>query len=209
MKNIFILLICISPCFVLSQQKAVTELGEEVVLYEDGTWAYLSPDVKKDVEIPINPTPFEKMSTSSFLLKSNSINAGFWLNPKKWSFKKAIDNPDAEYELQLKDGDLYGMVISEAVEIPITTLKNIALENGRAVAPDLKIIKEEFRHVNGLKVLLLQMHGTMQGIKIAYNGYYFSNASGTLQFITYTSQNLMKEYMNESEELLNGLVEIE
>jgi hypothetical protein len=190
------------------QLKAVTETGEEVILYDDGTWKYQNEDEAEVKGIPTNSNKFEKSDESTFLLKSSKLNVGIYIDPKKWSFKKATDNPDAEYELQLKDGDLYGMVITEKVEIPIEALKSIAVENAKSVAPDLKIVKEEYRIVNGIKVLLLQMNGTMQGVKFSYYGYYYSNTNGTVQFITYTSQNLMDSYRPQSEKLLNGLVEI-
>jgi len=210
MKRITLLLICLSLISVVrAQQKAVTETGEEVILFEDGTWKYQNEDDLEKTEIPINPKAFKKDNNSTFLLKSNNLNVGFWINPKLWSFKKATNNPDAEYELQLKDGGLYGMIISEKVEIPLETLKSIVLENGRSAAPDLKIVKEEYRIVNGLKVLLLQMNGTTQGIKFSYYGYYFSSTNGTVQFITYTSQNLLDSYRKECDILLNGFVEID
>ena len=98
-------------------------------------------------------------------------------------------------------------MISEKIEIPLETLKSVALTNAKSVAPDIKIINEEYRTVNGLKVLMIQMNGTTQGIKISYYGYYFSNSSGTVQLLTYTSQNLMDSLKNESDKLLNGLVE--
>jgi len=209
MKRLAVLVFCmLSIIIVRAQQKAVSETGEEVILYDDGTWKYQNKDYLKETEIPTNSKAFKKDDNSTFLLKSNKLQVGFWLDPKIWSFKKATENSEAEYELQLKDGDLYGMVISEKVEIPLKTLKSIALENGKAAAPDLKIIKEEYRTVNGLKVLLLQMNGTMQGIKFSYYGYYFSSTNGTVQFITYTSQNLFKGYRKECEKLLNGLVEV-
>ncbi|MEZ4984867.1 MAG: hypothetical protein R2795_07495 [Saprospiraceae bacterium] len=191
-----------------AQQKAVTETGEEVLLYDDGTWEYINENTLPLSEIPINPTTFSKDDESSFLLKSSKIDMGFWLNPKVWSFKKASGNEDAEYEFQLKDGDLYGMIISELIEIPLETLKTVALNNARSVAPDVKVIKEEIRMVNGLKVLHLQMNGTIQGIKFSYYGYYYSNADGTVQFITYTAQNLIESYESKCENLLNGMVEL-
>ena len=79
------------------------------------------------------------------------------MNTNKWSFKKATVNKEAEYELRLKDGDLYGLIITEAISIPLETLKSIALENAKNVAPDIRVIKEEFRNINGNKVLLIQM----------------------------------------------------
>lgn len=208
MKKVILLLIyLLSIVSIYAQKKAVTELGEEIILFENGTWEYIDKDNIKVTEIPTNSKSFKKDKTSSFLLKSKKLNVGVWLNPKKWSFKKPTNEAEGEYELQLKDGDLYGMIISEKVEIPLPTLKFIALENGKEAAPDLRIVKEEYRTVNGLKVLLLQMNGTMQGIKFSYYGYYFSNTNGTIQFITYTSQNLLDSYLKESETLLNGFVE--
>lgn len=131
------------------------------------------------------------------------------MDPKLWSFKKQTENEAAEYKLLLKSGDLYGMIITEKVEIPLETLKSLALANGQKVAPDLKIVKEEYRNVNGLKVLLLEMSGTTQGIKFSYYGYYYSNTNGTVQFITYTSTKLLNSYKSKIEILLNGLVELE
>ena len=209
MNKLTLVLISVLTVFMSQAQiKAVTEIGEEVILYNDGTWKYQNDNQLLEEEIPTNPNKFKKNKESTFLLKSNKFNAGIYINPKKWSFKKATNNEEAEYEFQLKDGDLYGMVITEKVEIPLETLKSIALENGKSVAPDLRIVKEEYRIVNGLKVLFLQMNGTMQGIKFTYYGYYFSSTNGTIQFITYTSQNLLDSYKPECEKLLNGLVEI-
>lgn len=194
---------------VSAQQRAVTELGEEVILFSDGTWRYANQEVVETKVIPTNPKTFEKDKSASFMLKSKKAKVGFWLDPKQWSFQQATDNPDAEYDLQLKGEDLFGMIITEKMEIPLESLKSIAFENGRAAAPDLEIVKEEYRNVNGIKVLCLQMNGTLQGIKFAYYGYYYSNEGGTVQFITFTSQQLLKSYEKDCEKLLNGLVRMD
>lgn len=198
----------LSISLIQAQQKAITEIGDEVILYNDGTWIYQNIDQASENEIPINPEKFEKDEKSTFLLKSNNLNVGFWLNPKLWSFSKALESPDFEYQLQLREGDLYGLVITEQVEIPLKLLKKIALDNAREAAPDVKIIKEEYRTVNDLKVLQLQFSGTMQGLKFSYYGHYFSNENESVQFITYTSPKLLEKYKPEIEKLLNGLVEI-
>lgn len=191
-----------------AQKKAVTEIGEEVILYDDGTWKYQNEDQKLENIIPTNPNKFEKDKGSTFLLKSNKFNVGIYINSKKWSFKKAVNNEVAEYELQLKGEELFGMIITEKIEIPLELMKTIALENGKASATDIKIVKEEYRIVNGLKVLHLQMNGNVQGFKISYYGYYFSNGKGTIQFVTFTSQNLLDNYKSECDKILNGLIEI-
>lgn len=207
-KQSILLTLCIFITGMLSAQKtAITDDGEEVILYEDGKWEYKnSEDVKEVEEISTNKTKFKTPSGSTFLLKSKVGNFGFKLNPKKWSFKKSKADEDSEYELSLKGKDLYSMIITEETEIPIMLLRSIALENARSVASDMKIDREEYRIVNGNKVLLLQMSGTMQGLKFTYFGYYFSNENGTLQYLTYSAANLMPKYKKECEELLNGFI---
>jgi hypothetical protein len=207
-KKLLSLFCLLVVCSTFAQQKAITERGEEVILFNDGTWKYENEELLPEKEISTNPIKFTKHKESTFLLKSKKFNVGFYLNPKIWSFSKASDNPSAEYEFQLKEGDLYGMVITEKVEIPLETLKSIAFENAKALAPDLHILKEEYRVVNGLKVLLLQMNGTLQGIKFSYYGYYYSSPEGTVQYVTYTAQNLLESYIPEIEKLLNGLIKI-
>jgi hypothetical protein len=205
--TIFLLLCFITACS-FGQIKAVTETGKEVILYYDGTWKYTDDIDKPKSDIQTNPQEFRKPDNATFLLKSTKLNLGFWLDTKKWTFSKAKSNPEAEYELNLKNGDLYGMIITENIEVPLESLKELVMKNGQSVSPDIHIVKEEYRTVNGLKVLLLQSDGTIQGVKFSYYGYYFSSKNGTLQFIMYTAQNLLSRYLKECEEVLNGMVEV-
>jgi hypothetical protein len=50
------------------------------------------------------------------------------------------------------------------------------------------------------------MEGFISGINIAYSGYYFSNGTGSVQLLTYTSKALVEEYQTVMEDLLNGIV---
>ena len=210
LKKIQLLLLCLSLIFgVHAQKKAVTESGDEVILYNDGTWKYTSNnhDTSESV-IKTNPDKFIKNNSSTFLLKSNAFNVGIWLDPKKWKFEKTKDGSETEFELSLKNEELYGLILSEKAAIPLESLKEVALINGKKAAPDLEIVKEEYRYVNGIKILLLQMNGTVSGVKFTYYGYYFSNDNGTLQFLTYTTQSFFAKYKKDAEALLNGLTEI-
>lgn len=191
-----------------AQIKAVTETGDEVWLYTDGTWKYVNEDISKFAVIQENPAKFEKDQGSTFLVKSTILNMGVWIKTSDWSFKKGEDGETAEYYFQRKGEDLYAMMISEKIPIPIDNLKTIALENAKKAAPDVKVEKEEYRNVNGIKVLMMKMSGTIQGIRFTYYGYYYSNDSGSLQFISYTGESLFKKYKTDIEKLLNGLVEL-
>ena len=191
-----------------AQISAVTETGDPVILYEDGTWVYLNAEQIENVPIPINEKKFFKGDNSTFLVKSKKLNIGIWIDPKKWSFTRGTENDAFEYQFQKKGDDLYAMLISEKMQIPIETLKRVAVENAMGVAPDIKIVKQEYRTVNGIQVLMLRMEGTIQGMEVTYFGYYYSNSNGTIQLISYTGQNLFSGFKDDIVDFLNGLVEI-
>lgn len=100
------------------------------------------------------------------------------------------------------------MLISEKLQVPIETLKAIAIKNAKSAASDIRVIKEEYRNVNGIQVLTMQMTGTIQGVRFTYYGYYYSNLNGTIQLVTYSGENLFNDYLADIELFINGFVEI-
>ena len=204
MRLFFLVFICFVVNSSIAQTKAVTENGDEVMLYEDGTWGYIKETKSHFDSIPTNTQRFSKTAALTFSIKSKTIPASIFYNTSKWTMKKA-ESP-SEYTFTHKTLDVYGMFISEQIEIPIENLRTIALQNAQEVAPNCEIVKEDFRMVNGKKVFFMQMNGTTQGIKFTYLGYYYSNQSGTFQFVTYTAQNLLAKAQAEMFELLNGVV---
>ena len=201
--SILILTFCMLSEKLYSQTNAITEFGDNIILYDNGTWEF--KEIRSLSETRKNPKTFNKPNASSFLLKSKKANIGIWLNNKKWGFEKATNNVDAEYEFNFKNGDVYAMAIIEEVEIPLETLSSIALETLIEASPNARIINKEYRNVNGLEVLFMRMDGTIEGIDFSYFGYYFSNKSGTIQLITYSSKNVIDKYKNQCEEFLNGI----
>lgn len=200
----FIFAFSFAFCKVYAQIPAVTATGEEVILYEDGTWAYADGSDSEVTPIDENPAEFFKPTDASFMVSSKRVGVGVWINPKLWEFTKSATNEDAEFQFGRRNEDCYAMLITERIEIPLSTLMDIALTNARAVAPDIKVVKKEYRNVNGVRLLYMQMNGTTQGIKFSYMGYYYSSAEGTIQLVAYTSQDLLGKYKNMMEELLNG-----
>jgi hypothetical protein len=190
-----------------SQTKALTSDGNEVLLFNDGTWKYVDgKSANESREILTNATIFKKNAVSTFEVKSKKVNASVFINPKKWKFNPGESGDAGEYDFEFRNGDVYGMIITERTEIPLEALKDIAVKNARDVAPDIDVAEEEYRMVNNKRVLCLQMNGTIKGIQFSYFGYYFSSPNGTIQFLTYTSKNLFLDNRNEMEELLSGLV---
>ena len=203
-----LLIICLYATNSYTQIKAVTESGDEVVLFDDNTWKYIDDSLSEAKEIPTNNFKFRKDRKATFLVKSKRIDIGIWLNTKEWSFKKAKSNEAAELTFELKNGDLYAMIISEKAQIPLLSLRELAISNAKEVAPDVKIDSEEYRTINGTKILMLQMSGTTQGVKFKYYSYYYSSSKGVAQIVTYTALNLFEDYKDKMERLLNGFMEL-
>ncbi len=139
------------------------------------------------------------------VVTGSNVNYSISYDTSKWTATSAGVGEDAEYEFEHVDGDVYALIIPERIELDYDTLKQIALENAQAVAPDAQITMEENRTVNGVDVLAMKISGTLYGIAFEYYGYYYGGAAGTIQFITYTSQNLTSAYEGDLTELLNGL----
>lgn len=206
MKKMMVVATLTWSIIAVSQIKALTETGDEVLLFENKTWQYVDKSIDQITEIKLNAKPFTKSDGATFLIKSSINDAQVYIDPKKWQFTKNVDNPDAEYEFTAKGIELYAMLINEQIELPLATLKSVAIEAARKVAPDLKLVNEEYRMVNGHKVLHLELSGTMQGIKFTYYNYYLSNEKGSTQFVVFSSQNLIKRYKADAEKLVNGLI---
>ena len=90
----------------------------------------------------------------------------------------------------------------------LEALRTIALDNGKEAAPDIKVVKEDRRVVNGKEILFMQLEGTITGIPFTYLGYYYAGPAGTIQTLTMTGQNLLDEYRGDMMEFLNGFTVI-
>ena len=201
MKIPFIVLAAASIVF--CQTKAITDNGSEVVLYNDGTWKYVS--LVDSAKIDTNPTPFEKSKTATFLVRSKNGPVGFWINPRKWKFERNEES-GAEYAFESKDQSVFATVFVEKLDIPLMNLRNIAIENAKDAAPDVRIVHEELRTVNGNLVLMLEMRGTIQGINFTYINYYMTEKKCAIQLVTYQVTSGLDENRKKAETFLNGLV---
>lgn len=212
MKNIILILLFTS--FInaaICQINALTDNGKEVLLFGNGTWKYkndttIDLNINTDVDtLKTNPINFHKETNAVFLVKSNVFNIGTYINPQKWIFKPREENQtNPEYSFRSKDENGYAILITEKIHIPLKNLRDIALINAQKSNPDARIVKEEYRTINNVKVLCLELKSTVHGIAFTYLGYYYTNQHGTCQFVAYTFDSLYDETKNELEDLLNG-----
>ena len=201
-------LLCVSLAAQAATQRGITEKGDEVLLEDDGTWHYLKapPEAAANAPVSVNAVRFTRAKDAIFPVRSSRNNAVVYIHPKKWTFSKSTKNGAAEFAFQSVDGDLYAMLITERIMIPLDTLGLAALNNMRKVAPDAELIKQEYRYVNDRKVLYMRMSATVQGIKLVYTGYYYSDEGGSTQLVAYTSQNLVQLRTAAIDEFLGGFM---
>lgn len=193
MKIIFIAIIVLLATTSCSNKSAISNSGNGAQL-------------DSAVRIGTNRNKFEKPDGSSFLLKSINNNSAYWLNMDKWKYQKVNKKSAAEYKFNREGKLLYGFAINEDIHIPLELITDLALVNAQKAASDARIVKKEYRTVNGNRVLFMEMNATNKGIEFAYLGYYFSDKAGSTQLVAFTPKSLVNQYRQDINNLLNGLV---
>ena len=203
----FSLFLCLPGYASAQTLRAITQDGKLVILNPDGTWTYAEQGTQK----PDTPGGREqgrepairlfKGKTPVELKRGNYV---LWLDATKWQVNKKQEDADRTTFAHVK-GDAYAMAITERISIPIATLKKLAVNNVQEFAPGAKVTLDEMRRVNGLQVVCLKLAASIQGIEFTYYGYYHSNSQGTIQLLTYTSNNLFDEFQADFTDFLNSL----
>ena len=178
--------------------KARTESGKEVILLPDGTWKYVteaSPESSSAASKPIGATTLFKAPQGGF---------GIWYDKTKWTMEPQTDD-QGRLQFKLKRGDAYAIVLIEELNIPLATLKEVALQNAKEAAADAQIVFQETRTVNKKEVLCMKLDGTIKGISFRYYGYYYGGKLGSIQLLTFTGRDLFSKYEQDLTDFLNGL----
>jgi hypothetical protein len=214
-KIVFNFIFILFTSFSLSANEgvdAITEDGQGVVLYSNGTWAFklepILPQIKKNKKVKILPTPTP--------VKNKKVNPKSILKGKHNAYKIVYDNTlwkktssandDAEIQLEHKAGNGFAMVIFDRSPISLEDLKKQVLTTMRSVASKVEIISEEKKRIKGHQIMLLKINSTIEDTPFSYFNYYASGKWGTIQFVTYTASALMADYEADFTTLLDGLV---
>jgi hypothetical protein len=131
-----------------------------------------------------------------------SGKAAISIDPSLWKETKSSQGNQRIF--QHINGDAYAMVITERIPTTLNELRGRALNDARGTDPDLKIVEEKLRRVNGTDQLMLHMEGKVDGIPMAVLGNYYSGLWGTVQVLTCTRPKLFRKYRHDFEDFLNG-----
>ncbi len=153
--------------------------------------------------------------SATYPLKGKAVPYTLWVDPQRWGLiDTARVNPLAEYALAHRPsgGNIYAMVIAEAIEVPKDKLKSLVLEQFRQQLPDAHIQGEAKRLVDGAELLCLRIEGTLKQLgdvsltlPATYFGCYYAGQPGTIQIVTYaTNPKLFVQYQKDIGDLMDG-----
>jgi hypothetical protein len=216
MKQSYLLIISIFFFqFSYEQIKGYAENGDKIILYTNGTWKYadsvksqetINDSSLKNDTIAINIKEFKKRIEPNNFVKSKKVDLGVHIDNSEWGVRKGSKNDNYEYRFLDKSIDCFAVLISESTnDIPLQNIPELILENIYSISTDAVLVNQEYRMVNGLKILCLQINGSKKRLKYSMLSYIYEDQTGIIQLDAYTTQKWFKKRYNDLEEFLNGL----
>jgi hypothetical protein len=186
-----------------AQITAITEKGSAVILFSNGTWRYLNDSVKVPT---LDPPHYTIPVSSTAVLKGEETRYVVWYNNNKWNLLPDTAFASSEYAFEDQSGELIAIIIAERTQIPLTTVREAAINSFKKNGSECRIAEEQKIWVNGTEGLLLKIDALVDGIPVSYLNGYFSTREGTFQLITYTAYNLFDLHRGDMIELISGFV---
>ena len=172
--------------------------GRQVTLKPDGTWVFVTPPAEPSAAAP----KYTKSAAATKKVDAPYGQFAVWIDPNRWN---ELKREPGKILFQHTNGQAWALIFAEALGVPTGVLKEAALENARSADPNMHVVFEERRIVNGREVLCMKMEGNLKGLPFRYYGYYYGGASGSIQVVTYTLQSAFDQNEPDFTELLSGL----
>lgn len=179
--------------------KATTEDGKQVLLLQDGTWKYAQPAPPDE---KAGQSSYTKATAATQVLSINKGAASLSFDPNEWTISDQTDPNRTTFEH--KSGDLYATVLAERIQTSLEALKSLAVQNAKNAATSFKILDDDTRVVNGVKVAHMRFQATIKEIAFILEGYYYAGPAGSIQVVTWSGANLYPEYKQVIQDFLDG-----
>ena len=205
--------------FTQAQTLAITEGGDTVYIYDNGTWSYeidenyveannINTLLSVPIEIDSLNGVFVLDAKCNKLVSSKLNQFDFNYDASKWKrIPPASLNPDAEFAFQNKETDIWCAIITEVTEIGKENILKIAkytMEQNTGASVTIRAVENRF--VNGSDVLRGSFNAMINGIDFIFDTYYYSDERGTTQVTTWTSHSIYNTNDTEIHNFLNGFV---
>ncbi|MEM9918426.1 MAG: hypothetical protein AAF990_10045 [Bacteroidota bacterium] len=203
----------------LAQITAVTEKGDTIYVYNDGTWTFTDDREQKADPIGLNFLNEElRVDTleGSFTVSENAQKevisrlGTFRLkyDDKNWNRVPAGTlNAEAEMAFKHKEKEIYAIIIAEEIEVGLENIVKIAVKNMKdRTGSDIQQHKTQLKTVNNVPLINGVYGISASGLELTFDSYYYSGKAGTIQFLSWTGSSLYPKYADIIEEFHNGLV---
>ncbi len=205
-----------------TQVRAITEAGDTIYVYNDGTWSFTLENKEGDLDAQLEYLSMELdidtldqiFEADKTLTKEVASKFGFFKIKYDDKYWKRIPpgelNAVAELAFKAQERDIFCMVISEEIGVgAIPALKTAVNSLREKLNGEVKILKVEDRTVNGVKVVRGVFELKLSGITMIFDTYYYSSDKGTVQFTIWTAANLWEKYEADIDRFHNGFIIID
>ena len=200
-----------------AQTLAITEYGDSIYVFNDGTWSFSPTEpmmieelgfLEKELTFKKNDAKFSVPDSSTEVLESGLGFFTWAYNREEWMRMRPEElNPLAEFAFKHKEKDIYAMAISEEVSMDVETIVKVALDGMETnTGSEVDIRRLEFREVNGKEMAMGRFLLDFGGMNLVFENYYLTCEEGTVQVLTWTAANIFPKYENLMQDMLNGLV---
>lgn len=156
-----------------------------------------------------NATPYEHLKNKEAIrmLKSTVMPADFYYNSDEWkSIPPKTLNESAEFSFMHLTKPIYAIAITEASHLSIMSLRKTVLVNLYRVVDSASIFKQEWRMVNGYRMLAMGVKTNISNNDYIYFWYLYSGPFGICQFVAWTDEQSFKINQYFIENILDGIV---
>ena len=180
--------------------------GETVNLVADAVAAAADEAARVLVDIPV----LKRLRDLTFISRGDEIDVievlgGAAIIRYQNSSWEEQDFDDVDGRLFFNESDLFFVaLIDEASQIPIDSMPDIAMMNLREVGTDVIEIMRGERNINGNRFTFIEYSANIGDLEVAYLGLYYSDASGTLQIVGWSTSNIFGGTRGKIERFASG-----
>lgn len=202
-----------------AQIKAVTENGDTIFVYNDGTWSFTEKEASpmdaqlsfldRELNIDTIQETFKVAESATKEAKNKFDLFKIMYDEKKWDRipPGKLNNEEAEMAFISKEKDIYSLVIAEEAEIGQENILKIALGMmEKRTGGTVELLNVQQRTVNGTGILSGQFKVDISGMILTFDSYYYSSPKGTVQFTTWAGSSVWEKNQKVVKEFLNGLI---
>lgn len=216
---VFLLVGLALQSYLKAQTTAVTEEGDTIYVYPNGTWSFeyeedfvhektMEDFLSLQLKIDTIADPFIYDSKVNKELTTQIDQFVFKYNDKSWKRVPPSNyNEEAEFAFENRENDIWAIIITEQAEVGLENILKISistLEQNTGAVPSIK--KTELRNVNGTNVLRGTLDVNVSGIEFVFDSYYCSDERGTTQIVTWTGRSIWEKHQDEIVNFLNGVI---